>query len=170
IERAIEQDSSIVIEGCQTICYFLQQQGKINEAKSYQERAVNYHELILKAQEERSSVREKDKLESHNASDIEVNKLRQQFSHHSDIKTAYFVQKNMEFFPEKPFYVLALTREVSFLEGIHETDHSKLVNSLLEENEFLGNVFIFILNDYLNMEKKLKRIPNSMIYQKKGKK
>ncbi|WP_375514372.1 hypothetical protein [uncultured Nostoc sp.] len=39
IERAIEQDSSIVIEGCQTICYFLQQQGKINEAKSYQERA-----------------------------------------------------------------------------------------------------------------------------------
>ncbi|MBE8964843.1 M48 family metalloprotease [Nostocales cyanobacterium LEGE 12452] len=170
IEKAIEQDSSIVIEGCQAICYFLQQQGKINEAKSYQERAVNYHELILKAQKERSSVREKDKLESHNASDIEVNKLRQQFSHHPDIKTAYLVQKNMEFFPENPFYVLALKREVSFLEGIHETDHSKLVNSLLEENEFLGNVFIFILNDHLNMEKKLKRIPNSMIYQKKGKK
>ncbi len=170
IERAIEQDSSIVIEGCQTICYFLQQQGKINEAKSYQERAVNYHELILKAQEERSRVREKDKLESHNASDIEVNKLRQQFSHHPDIKTAYLVQKNMQFFPEKPFYVLALKREVSFLEGIHETDHSKLVNSLLQENEFLGNVFIFILNEHLNMEKKLKQIPNSMIYQKKGKK
>ncbi|MDZ7952518.1 M48 family metallopeptidase [Nostoc sp. DedQUE09] len=170
IERAIEQDSSIVIEGCQTICYFLQKQGKIKEAKSYQERAVNYHELILKAQQERSSVREKDKLESHTVSDIDVNKLRQQFSHHSDIKTAYLVQKNMQFFPEKPFYVLALKREVTFLEGLEKPDHSKLVNSLLQENEFLDNVFIFILNDHLNMEKKLKVIPNSMIYQKKGKK
>ncbi|MDZ8089524.1 MAG: M48 family metalloprotease [Nostoc sp. DedQUE12b] len=170
IERAIEQDSSIVIEGCQTICYFLQKQGKIKEAKSYQERAVNYHELILKAQQERSSVREKDKLESHTVSDIDVNKLRQQFDHHPDIKTAYLVQKNMQFFPEKPFYVLALKREVTFLEGLEKPDHSKLVNSLLQENEFLDNVFIFILNDHLNMEKKLKVIPNSMIYQKKGKK
>ncbi|MDZ7964921.1 MAG: M48 family metallopeptidase [Nostoc sp. DedSLP03] len=170
IEKAIEQDSSIVIEGCQTICYFLQQQGKIKEAKSYQERAVNYHELILKAQQERSSVKEKDKLESHTVSDIDVNKLRQQFSHHPEIKTAYLVQKNMQFFPEKPFYVLALKREITFLEGLEKPDCSKLVNSLLQENEFLDNVFIFILNDHLNMEKKLKVIPNSMIYQKKGKK
>ncbi|MBN3927964.1 M48 family metallopeptidase [Nostoc sp. NMS4] len=170
IDQAIEQDSSIVIDGCQIICSFLKQQGKINEAKSYQERAINYHELILKAQQERSGVRENDKLESHNVSDIELNKLLQQFSHHPDIKIAYLVQKTMQFFPEKPFYVLALKREVSFLEGIRETDHSKLVNSLLEKNEFLGNVFIFILNSHLNMEKKLKRIPNSMIYQKKGKK
>ncbi|MEH1838790.1 MAG: hypothetical protein V7L20_08475 [Nostoc sp.] len=107
----------------------------------------------MKAQQERSTVREKDKFESHTVSDIEVNKLCQQFSHHSDIITAYLVQKNIQFFPGKPFYVLALKRKVSFLEGIQEPDHSKLVNSLLEENEFLGNVFIFILNNHLNMEK-----------------
>ncbi|MEH1864807.1 MAG: M48 family metalloprotease [Nostoc sp.] len=170
IERAIEQDSTIVIEGCQIICSFLKQQGKINEAKSYQERAINFHELILKAQQERSSVREKDKFESHNVSNIEVNKLRQQFSDRPYIITAYLVKKTLQYFPEKPLYVLALKREFTFLEGIEKPDHSKLVNSLLQENEFLGNVFIFILNDHLNMEKKLKQIPNSMIYHKKGKK
>ncbi|MDZ8133780.1 MAG: M48 family metallopeptidase [Nostoc sp. DedQUE04] len=170
IEKAIDKDSNIVIEGCQIIYYFLKQQGKLNEAKSYQERAENYHELILKAQQERSNVREKDKLEPHTVSDIEVNKLCQQLSRYPQVISAYLVQKNLQYFPEKPLYVLALKREVTFLEGIQEPDHSKLVNSLLEENEFLDNVFIFILNSHLNMEKKLKVIPNSMIYQKKGKK
>lgn len=65
-----------------------------------------------------------------------------------------------------------MKRGFSFWEGsrIYEADSSKLVDSLLEENELLGNMFIFILNSNLNMEKKLKWIPNSMIYQKKGKK
>ncbi|MDZ8185865.1 MAG: M48 family metalloprotease [Nostoc sp. ChiSLP02] len=170
IERAIEENSDIVLEGYQIIYSFLQKQGKVNEAKSYLQRAESYYDLILKAQQERSNVREKDKFEPHTASDIEVNKLRHQLSRYPQVISAYLVQKNLQYFPEKPLYVLALKREVTFLEGIQEPDHSKLVNSLLQENEFLGNVFIFILNSHLNMEKKLKVIPNSMIYHKKGKK
>ncbi|WP_375514373.1 hypothetical protein [uncultured Nostoc sp.] len=126
----------------------------------------------MKAQQERSNVRENDKFESHNISDTELNKLRQQLSHYPHIITVYLVQKNLQYFPEKPLYVLAVKRGFSFWEGsrIYEADSSKLVNSLLEENELPDNVFIFILNSNLSMEKKLKRIPNSMIYQKKGKK
>ncbi|MEH2151887.1 M48 family metallopeptidase [Nostoc sp.] len=82
IEKAIEQDSSIVIGGCQIICYFLKHQGKNNEAKSYQERAENYHKLILKAQKERYTLKKNDKFEPHNISEIEVNKLHQQLSHY----------------------------------------------------------------------------------------
>ncbi|MEH1818567.1 MAG: M48 family metalloprotease [Nostoc sp.] len=170
IEKAIDQDSSIVIEGCQIISSFLQQQGKINEVKSYQERAENHGELIFKAQQERSIVRENDNFASHNISDLEVNKLRQQLSHYPHIITAYLVQKKLQYFPEKPLYVLTVKREISLFEGSYEDDNSKLVNSLLQENELPGNVFIFVLNSHLNMEKKLKQIPNSMIYQKKGKK
>ncbi|WP_375473411.1 M48 family metalloprotease [uncultured Nostoc sp.] len=172
IEKAIEQDSNIVIVGCQIICDFLKNQGKNKEAKSYQERAENYHKLILKAQQERSKLKRDDKFYSHNISDIEVNKLRQQLSHYPQIITAYLVQKNLQYFPEKPLYVIAVKRGFSFWEGsrIYESDNSKIVNSLFKENELSGNVFIFILNSNLNMEKKFKRIPNSMIYQKKGKK
>ncbi|MEH2025639.1 M48 family metallopeptidase [Nostoc sp.] len=172
IEMAIEQDSSIVIGGCQMICHFLKNQGKNNEAKFYQERADNHSKLILKSQQERSNLKIDDKLKIHNISDIEVNKLRQQLSHYPQIITAYLVQKNLQSFPEKPLYVLAVKRGFSFWEGsrIYETDNSKIVQSLLKENEFTDNVFIFILNSNLSMEKKLKRISNSMIYQKKGKK
>ncbi|MEH2443813.1 M48 family metallopeptidase [Nostoc sp.] len=172
IEKAIGQDSSIVIEGCQIICYFLKNQGKNNEAKSYQERADNYHKLIFKARQERSKLKRDDKFYPHNISDIEVNKLRQQLSHYPQIITAYLVQKDLQHFPEKPLYVLAVKRGFSFWEGsrIYETDNSKIVQSLLNENELPDNVFIFILNSNLSMEKKLKRISNSMIYQKKGKK
>ncbi|WP_375494953.1 M48 family metallopeptidase, partial [uncultured Nostoc sp.] len=66
IERAIEQDSTIVIGGCQMICYFLKNQGKNNEAKSYQERADNHSKLMLKAQQERSNLKIDDKFNLHN--------------------------------------------------------------------------------------------------------
>ena len=172
IEKAIEQDSNLVIKGYQIICYFLKNQGKNNEAKSYQQRAENYSKLILKAQEERSNLKKDDKFEHHNISDIEVKKLCQQLSHYPQIITAYLVKKKLQFFPEKPLYILAVKRGFSFWEGsrIYESDNSKIANSLLKENELPDNVFIFILNSNLSMEKKLKRIPNSMIYQKKGKK
>ncbi|MEH1790595.1 MAG: hypothetical protein V7L23_34795 [Nostoc sp.] len=154
------------------ICYFLKNQGKNNEAKSYQERADNHSKLMLKAQQERSNLKIDDKFNLHNISDIEVDKLRQQLSHYPQIITAYLVQKNLQYFPEKPLYVLAVKRGFSFWEGsrIYEADSSKLVNSLLEENELPDNVFIFILNSNLSMEKKLKHIQNSMIYQKNQKK
>ncbi|MEH2264997.1 M48 family metalloprotease [Nostoc sp.] len=172
IEKAIEQDSSIVIGGCQIIYYFLKKQGRKNEAKSYQERGENYHKLILKGQKERYKLKRDDKFCSHNISDIEVNKLCQQLSHYPQIITAYLVKKNLQYFPEKPLCVLAVKREFSFWQGsrIYEADNSKIVQSLLKENELTDNVFIFILNSNLSMEKKLKRISNSMIYQKKGKK
>ena len=170
IERAMDQDSSIVIEGCQIICYFLQQQGKINEVKSYQQRIENYNDFLLKAEQERYNLRQNDKFKSHDISDIELNKLCNQLSHYPHITTVYLFQKELQYFPEKPLYILAVKREFGWLKGSHEADNSKLVNSLLQENELPGNVSIFILNSNLNMEKKLKRIPNSMIYQKKGKK
>lgn len=65
-----------------------------------------------------------------------------------------------------------MKRGFSFWEGsrIYEIDNSKIVQSLLKENQLPDNVFIFILNSNLSVEKKLKRISNSIIYQKKGKK
>ncbi|MBD2677027.1 MULTISPECIES: M48 family metallopeptidase [Nostoc] len=170
IEMAIEQDSSIVIEGCQIIYSFLQKQGKLNEGKLYQKRAENYYDLILKAHQERSDLRENDKFEPHGISDIEVSKLRKKLSCYPHIISAYLFQKSLQYLPEKPLYIIAVKREFSWLEGNSEADNSKLVNSLLEENELPGNVFIFILNNHLNMEKKLKLIPNSMVYDRKSKK
>ncbi|MEH2178184.1 M48 family metalloprotease [Nostoc sp.] len=172
IEKAIEQDLNLIIKGYQIICYFLKNQGKNNEAKSYQQRAENYSKLILKAQQERSNLKKDDKFEPHNISDIEVKKLCQQLSHYPQIITAYLVKKKLQFFPEKPLYIIAVKRGFSFWEGsrIYENDNSKIASSLLNKNELPDDVFIFILNSHLNMEKKLKVIPNSIIYQKKGKK
>ncbi|YAG11469.1 M48 family metalloprotease [Nostoc sp. DSM 114161] len=170
IEKAIAEDSYLVLEGYKIIYFFLQKQGKVNEAKSYLQRAENYYDLICKARQERSDLREKDEFEPHNISDIEVNKVREQLSCYPHILSAYLCKKNLQYFPEKPLYVLAVKREFSWLEGNHEADNSKLANSLLQEIEIPGNIFIFILNSHLNMEKKLKQIPNSMIYNKKGKK
>ncbi|MCC5637103.1 M48 family metalloprotease [Nostoc sp. CHAB 5844] len=170
IERAIAQDIDIVIEGYQIIYTFLKQQGKSDKAKSYQERAEQHYDLLLRGQEERSSLRTTDEFHSHNLSNTEINKLRQQLSRYPNITTAYLVQKVVQYFPEKPLYILAVMRKFSFWENDHEADNAKLVDALLGEIELPGTVFCFVLNSNLNFEKKFKKMPDTAIYQQKIKK
>lgn len=66
IEKAMSGDPHNVIPCCEAIYYWLKQQGKLEEAKVYQERAPRHYEMMLKAQQERYFVSDKDKFIPHN--------------------------------------------------------------------------------------------------------
>ncbi|MBD2437620.1 M48 family metallopeptidase [Nostoc sp. FACHB-110] len=170
IENAIAQDPEIMLEGYQIIFAFLKQQEKHEQAKLYQERAEQHYDLLLKGKQERSSLRTTDEFQHHHLSNVELNKLRQQLSRYPNITTAYLVQKVVQYFPDKPLYVLAVMRKFSFWEDNREVENSKLVNSIVQEIELPGAVFCFVLNSNLNFEKKFKQIPGTTIYQHKTKK
>lgn len=51
IEKAMSGDPQNVIPCCEAIYYWLKQQGKLEEAKVYQERAQRHYEMMLKAQQ-----------------------------------------------------------------------------------------------------------------------
>ncbi|AFY44484.1 M48 family metallopeptidase [Nostoc sp. PCC 7107] len=170
IERAIAQDIDIGIDGYQIIFSFLKKHGQNDRAELYQERAEKHYDLVMRGQEERSSLKASDNFKSHNLSNAEINKLHQQLSRYPHITTAYLVQKVVQYFPEKPLYVLAVMRKFSFWENNHDVDNAQLVDALLKEIELPGGVFCFILNNNLNFEKTFKQIPDAAIYQQKIKK
>ncbi|BAY16552.1 Zn-dependent protease with chaperone function-like protein [Anabaenopsis circularis NIES-21] len=170
IERAIAQDIDIGIDGYQIIFSFLKKQRQDDRAELYQERAEKHYDLILRGQKERSSLQTNDEFKAHDISEAEINKLRQQLSRYPHITTAYLTQKVVQYFPEKPLYILAVMRSFSFWENNHDADNAQLVDALLKEVELPGGVFCFILNSNLNFEKKFKQIPDATIYQQKIKK
>ncbi|MBD2493321.1 M48 family metallopeptidase [Nostoc sp. FACHB-280] len=170
IERAIAKDIDIAIDGYQIIGAFLKRQGQDDRAELYHELAEEHYDLLLRGQEERASLNVTDEFKTHSLADAEITHLRQQLSRYPNITTAYLVQKVVQYFPEKPLYILAVMRKFSFWESNHETDNAQLVDALLKEIELPGAVFCFILNTNLNFEKKFKQIPEATIYQQKIKK
>lgn len=166
IEKAIETDLETVIPGCELIDFFLKQQGKIEEAKAYQKRAQQHYNLLMKARQERSFVIASDQFQPHNLTDAQVQELCQQLSGYERLKEAYLVQKVVQYFPEKPFYVLGVKRDRRFFESDSSGHDNQLVERLANEVQFPGNAYIIILNDNTkNLGKKLRGVEGSLIYK-----
>lgn len=164
IEKAMAKNQELVIEGCKIVYYFLNQQGKIDAAQLYRQRAEQHHELTLRAQEERSCLNLKDELQPHNLPTANVKKLCQQLSQYPEVKTVYLVQKVVKYFPEQPVYVLGVMRKISFWGELYsENKDSQLLNTLLKEIQ-LGDGFIIILNNNQDMDKKMRKVPEALIY------
>lgn len=163
IERAIAQDIDAVIDGCRLIYDFLQQQGNLEQAQSYRQRAEEHYELMLKAEEERSTIRNSDEFLSHNLPESEIDKLRQQLSRYPQITTAYLTRKVVQFFPEKPLYVLGVVRKTSFWNFESESANSELVNALSQNIEFSYPAFFIVLNNNPKIEKKFQLLSNAVI-------
>lgn len=165
IEKAMTKVPDNVISGCELIYSFLKQQGRIEELKVYQKRAEQHYNLLMKAQQERSFVRASDQFQPHNLPDTHIQQMCQQLSLYG-VKKAYLVQKVVQYFPEKPFYVLGVKRDRRCLELDSNKHDRQLINQLAKEVQFPSNAYIIVLNDNTkNLGKQLRRIEGSAIYQ-----
>ncbi|MBD2502052.1 tetratricopeptide repeat protein [Anabaena azotica] len=163
IERAIAKDKDAVIDGCRLIYDFLQQQGNLEQAQSYRQRAEEHYQLMLQAEAERSTIKNSDEFLSHNLPESEVNKLRQQLSRYPQITTAYLTRKVVQFFPEKPLYVLGVVRKNNFWQFASESANSELANTLSQNIEFPYPAFFVVLNNNPKIEKKFQLLSNAAI-------
>lgn len=84
----------------------------------------------------------------------------------AQLKQAYLVQKVLQYFPQKPLYVLAVSRHRGFFELSSYNKDRELITELA--NEFPSNTYIiFLNNDTKKLEKKLRKIEGAAIYPKK---
>lgn len=165
IEKAMEQDFEIVISGCESIGSFLRQQGYLQAANQYKERAQQHYELLVKARAERSFVSTKDKFIPHGLPKVTWKRLCRQLYDYPEIKDAYFVQKVVKYFPEKPLYVLGVIRRGYWWVEDRRNDYDQaLLNELIYELEFSGQIYIVILNWHQSKLKRvLRQIPNGYV-------
>jgi Zn-dependent protease with chaperone function len=147
LEKGMKLDPDYVLSGCELIYYFLKQQGEIEKANTYQQRAEKHYELVLQAKQERSIVSDKDKFQPHNLPASQVQRLRQQLSNSAQVKEAYLVRKVVNHFPDKPLYVLGIRLHRSWWK-LYGSDHDKeFLDKFSNEMEFSGSVYLIILNN-----------------------
>ena len=168
IEKAMKKEPEFVIQGCELIYHFLMLQEKVESAKAYQKLAEEHYNLVLLAQQERSSLRANDEFKPHTLPPKEVQSLCRKLSvYEAQLKKVYLVRKVVKYFPENPFYVLAVVRRRNFFEMDRDKPDNQLADRLANKVEFPGQTYIIVLNDSAkNLEKKLGKIEGSVIYKK----
>ncbi|MEO1428280.1 MAG: M48 family metallopeptidase [Cyanobacteria bacterium J06633_8] len=167
VEKAMDKDMQLIIDGCQLIYSFFIKHDDINTANLYKQRAEKHYDKLLKAEEEREYIRPKDKYQPHGLSKSQLNSLCQQLSCYPEIKKVYLVQKVLEHFPEKPLYILGVMRKVAFWGEVDTpTKNAELLKQLSDKIEFSGRLFTLILTgEHSYFEKPLRKVPDALIYQ-----
>jgi hypothetical protein len=135
-----------------------------NLAKSGEQNAVSTIEEIRLAQQERSSILASDRFESHDLSASAQAKLIEQLSRYPQVKEAYLVSKTLQYFPEKPFYVLGIIRRRGLIES--KEAEPNLLKKLMTEIALPNQTWIICLNNDQAITKILQETAGEAIYQK----
>jgi Zn-dependent protease with chaperone function len=165
IEKAIVKRIDWVIDGCELVYSFLSLQGQTEEAQRYRDRADQHYQLLLKAQQERSDVFNRDTLKPHTLTASEVDELKQQLADYPQVKEAYLAEKVVTYFPEKRLCVLGIVRKRSWSES--DDADQKLLNLLATNLQFPSETLLFILKriSYRNLKKKICQIDGCLIFR-----
>ncbi|OKH40401.1 hypothetical protein NIES2119_01895 [[Phormidium ambiguum] IAM M-71] len=164
IENAMEKDPELLIPGCKLLYAFFQSQGKLTEAKIYQEQIEEKFYAIQQARKERKEISDRTQFISHNLPDTEINQIIEKISNYPQIKEAYLAQKIVTNFPEKPVYVLAVIRRfLSSDPNKYQTD-AEFIDVLLDDLNFSGEVLGIVINQHNAYFRELFRKIPALIY------
>lgn len=147
LETAMSKDPKAFIPGCKLIYNFLKSQGREEEASKYLQRAEHHYQLLALAEKERSSIKKNDKFEEHNLPLELIESLQTQLANQGDIKKAYFVKRVVQYFPEIPAYLLAVSPYYSFLEFSPDGKYEKILTYLTQEIKFPVEYYVKVFNN-----------------------
>jgi Zn-dependent protease with chaperone function len=167
IEKAMERELEFVLPGCETLYYFLRQQGKPEEARRYQERAEQYLFKLEQARQERETITARDTFLPHALPAETVADLRAQLARYPDIASAYLVRKAVTHFPERPRYVLAVFPRVAWYAYRSSDQDGQLAKRLASELKLSKQTIIFVINRYTKkLGKAIRRQEAALIYRR----
>jgi len=109
VERAMQLEEQVILQGCTALRDYYWQRGKEDEARLWHQHLVDRTQLLDAAEQERNSVRVKDKFEQHGLPTEALEELRVQLRVIPGLHRAYLVRKRVQHFPQNPCYVLGFS-------------------------------------------------------------
>ncbi|MGK7871773.1 MAG: M48 family metalloprotease [Xenococcaceae cyanobacterium] len=165
MQKAIERDPELVISGCELLYLFYKQLGQLEEAEMYRQRGQQHCEAWKRSLQERTSVSSEARFIPHNLPEVEVRQIAEQLSGIPEVRKAYLVCKEVILFPEKPFYVLAITRRFVNGQGPNYKRDNELIDQLEIELNFSGTVRVLLLQENnTKLRKALRQVRGASIY------
>jgi len=166
LKIAMEKDPSLVAPGCELLYGFYKKLGQREKAQAYLQRWQQHSEMWEKAQQERSCIGENPRFEPHNLPEWEVKQIAEQLSGLLEVREAYLVCKRVNLFPDKPFYVLGVSRRFVKEEVMNYLSDRELRDQLKAELNFSGEVYAIVFHqDNLKLKKALRQVNGACIYR-----
>ena len=165
LEIAMERDPALVIPVCQLLYDFFRKQENMLAAEKYQHRWRQHAKPWKLAREERTQLKATDQFRPHQLPVAEIQQLTEQLSEYPEVKTAYWVQKQVTRFPEKPVYGLGIVRRHYPGEGPNYQTDTELTARLMTELSFSGELNLIILNRAtMTLWQGLRKVSGAMVY------
>ncbi|MBL1147429.1 MAG: M48 family metalloprotease [Pseudomonadota bacterium] len=164
MEKLLKTHPSYTADVCGYAIEFLEKDGRAEEAKPYHEKLDDWHYLSRAANDERDAILSADEFKAHDLPEKALTYLSEHAAKHPIIARVYLAQKDVKYMPEFPCYVIAYKTKPGFWASQKKVDED--VMQFIYESG-LPEEFLFIEADGVSgLEKKLKQIDGTVIYQK----
>jgi tetratricopeptide (TPR) repeat protein len=161
LESAAERNADLIFPATDMLYGYFMATGRHRRAEDYYERAIIQNERLQKAQAERSVVKHTDKFVPHGLTEPQVAELHAFFARVPEILTVYLVQKRVEYFLDKPMFVLGLVLRFA----VWIRDRQELLNRLARETPFRhGYLALFDYSGDHRMRAILGKVRGSRVY------
>ncbi|HZT41325.1 MAG TPA: M48 family metalloprotease [Chthonomonadaceae bacterium] len=171
IEQAMQREPDSVLPGCRAVYAFLMQQGRAEEANQYRQRFEQHTQLEALAEAERSHVSVGDRFLPHGLPTEKVAALAEQLACYLEVAAVYLVRKELQYFPNKPFFVLGIQPVVKWYESRSEETDGKLIRKIASEVRLPGDTSILVMTRNKKVGSILRQMPGAEIFRRqKGRK
>ncbi len=169
LEAAMDRSHHAVLPGCQLLQEFHRANGRPEEAQRFADRADEFFEIYMKAEAERSDVTERDTFLPHELDAATIEGIRGIVAAQADIGSAVLARKQLEHFPEEPFYVLGVKVKVPFYKPRSSNADHAIVNQLVEGLRLPGAFIVVVLNsNTAGIASRLHKVAGVEIYNRTG--
>ncbi len=160
LERAMKLDPFLVESAAPTLYQWHAARGEWDRAERVRHELEDHQSLIAKAQHERSFFEKDDEALPPNNPTL-AEHLRDAIALQPRLKEAFFFQKKLEFFPDKPFWICAVVIKKKFTD--HEgSDFFEIMQALADSVDSPDPLLVVCANDWPKRRRKdLRSLPGA---------
>lgn len=168
VDRAMELDRSLEMDGCNLVYTHLIAEGRDAEAQPYLRRWEESAEIHRLAERERRSVSARDDLQPHRLDEDKVRQLAEQMRNYSEIHSAWLVEKAVRYLPENPFYILVVSLPAPWYRYRSDSHYAEFAQRLAQKLRCPGEMLIMVAEQSHNKSlwKKIAKMPDSRVFSR----
>jgi Zn-dependent protease with chaperone function len=167
LETVMQREPIYIASCCELIYQFLLKQGNKIKAQQYLEFLRKNIDQCQKAAQERHKIESDNLFLPHDCSSTEIGELALQLANYPEIQSVHLVRKVVEYFSNRPLYVLAITRRFLRSPDGSFYRYDYLSQILLEEITFpeRGEWVIKILTENDKLGRVIRKVSSTTIYR-----
>ena len=167
LERAIQRDPSCAPQVSYLIAAFHESQGNDEQAKRFRHHGYEANKIAAAAEQERRGVDPRDRFLTPDVTSEVRAQLREKLLTVSEIQRAYLARKDVEYYPERPYYVLALVLRQPWYRLRSRARDRAVVNRVAHEVPLPGQGYIIqIYGRHAKLGRTIGRLPASEILRR----